>query len=247
MKRAQVFEKIYPDYFIETLQRVGELHSRTHWSIGELTIIAKEELAQAKTDIINGRFEGDSHAVLYILAYLVGDLYRDVAPIFGISVSRLRTIVSVVEFFDQEIIEQYKALPFSHFEFAMRLSNKALEILEFDARQTDRQGGKAPSVEWLYANFTEAINGRAMSDHRAINDFEDAHNTVFENDNAKPDLPGIPPAIYYFLTSSINLVDSVGKSILEMDIDQTRKDKLMHFITTLRELAKAIEADIRVV
>ena len=246
MKRTQVFEKIYPDYFIETLRRVGEEYSRTHWSIGELTIIAKDELTKAKTDIISGRFEGDPHAIPYILAYLVGDLYRAIAPIFGISVSRLRTIVSVVEFFDDDVIEKYKALPFSHFEFAMSLGNKALEILEFDARQADRQGGKAPSVEWLYANFTDAINDRAMSDHRAINDFEDAHGEVFGNNNVEPELPGIPPAIYYFMTAANNLVDSVGKSILELDIDQVRKDKLMHFITTLRGLAKELEADILV-
>lgn len=242
MRKSKVFEKIYPDDFVNLVREAGNAYSENIWNIGFLSLIAFEKLSKVKSDIVTRRFSGSDSDARYILAYTKTDLYRDLARNFGLSLSRVFAITSVTSFFDEGIIEKYSVLPFSHFEYAKSMGDFALEILEYDYAQFSRNGGYPESLEWLMANFSQYNIQDDLAAHDAVVSLEIAHDVV----RAVPDGEnvGVPASIHYFVRSAGKLIDSIEAKLLKMQMEDSTRERIFAIIDELRNLSKELDCEI---
>lgn len=125
-----MYNDLIPDDIQNELLQIQSDNNKNYWRTGDLCIQALEIGA------INCK---PMDAIYSAIGLLVGRSNRSV-----------REITAVAKFFPLEIRERYDMLSFSHFRYAIRLQNRAMEALQWCIEGNTRPA----SFDAMYAHFT---------------------------------------------------------------------------------------------
>jgi hypothetical protein len=123
---------IVPDALFLQLQAIAHDWRREKWSIGDVTNVICQMVAENHDRITN------EHVYEFVSIALNREL----------SARTVRYYAGLSSYFDEATRTKYVDLPYSHFVFARSYGDKALDILALSQTQCDVTG-KPPSVEWL--------------------------------------------------------------------------------------------------
>lgn len=124
--------KLIPDEEQTAVIQWGEYLSRSQWWLGRLVLNRIEQYADEKIKM---------------------RLYQAYGVLSGLSARTIRSYVAVCKRFDEDAVEKYNPLPFSHFQFASQFGENAEAVLQ-ESLDKFTQLGRPPSREWLEERFS---------------------------------------------------------------------------------------------
>lgn len=126
-----------PDYIFDQMLTTKESLSDLRWAMGWQAVSCYQVAVANKLPFTRAQ-----------VCAAIAHFYDDIR-----SMSSVMRFMEVAGFYQPEVVEAYSILPFSHFEYAMRLGARWRSVLDYSIKVSDERGGQPPSVVLLERKF----------------------------------------------------------------------------------------------
>lgn len=211
------------------------------WYFGDFCAILSDRLTKAKTSIIRGDTDYPQAYADEILALGTSTLHQFIAEIAGKAARTVERYARISAFFPPEMRERYTGLPHSHYEFAMRFSDYAEDILDIDLRLMDSNNCKPVSLGILQSMFQSVDQvPDALETYSEIASVDDILALSGWDDDARDpeNKERIPTIVWHFLRNLDTIASYIRRAVDSWNIKDNSKAQIIATVEQLNELVK---------